>query len=250
MRFISKLVLVLFCTIALQHNQGEAKGDDMNWKFTIDQKTIGVIIDRKSNKEIGSAFVAGVQKHVITCAHVATKGNFIYKGINLKKNIPLKSKYFLPKYDLSVFSPSEIITDKPLKFGDFKKIRPGDNIVYIGWDKNLSKMKINKAVVFSVGSAINNGVIVDFLEFQGVGLPGYSGGPVFDLNGNVIAIMREAWTKRGIKGGPTILMNRAFSVEILLILNNEVYSITDSTKESRINDRELKNFINIKMDEN
>ena len=57
--------------------------------------------------------------------------------------------------------------------------------------------------------------VVEFLEFEGVGRPGYSGGPVFDTSGNVIAIVGKAWTKQGVKGGPERLINRAFSLDIL-----------------------------------
>jgi len=31
-------------------------------------------------------------------------------------------------------------------------------------------------------------------------MPGYSGGPVVDKAGKVVAIIREAWTKKGVKG--------------------------------------------------
>ena len=47
---------------------------------------------------------------------------------------------------------------------------------------------------------------------------------MFSTKGEVIAIMREAWTKRGVKGGPEILVNRAFSVGILSTLEEEVFT--------------------------
>jgi hypothetical protein len=45
---------------------------------------------------------------------------------------------------------------------------------------------------------------------------------VLDLDGNVVAVMHEAWTKRGVKGGRTVLVNRAFSVEVFAELDREV----------------------------
>ena len=78
--------------------------------------------------------------------------------------------------------------------------------------------------LYGCGSVVNAGAVVDFLEFEGKGLPGFSGGPVFNQEGKVVAIMREAWTKRGVKGGPAVLLNRAFSVQILSDLDQEVYS--------------------------
>ncbi len=110
-----------------------------------------------------------------------------------------------------------------MAIGDFKKIRPGDTIYYYGYDQKFTdSVKIpagmmNAGIVTATGSALNDGIIIDFLEFPGVGIPGYSGGPVFNDRGELVAMMREAWTRQGIKGGPPILMNRAFSLEFLRI---------------------------------
>jgi S1-C subfamily serine protease len=55
--------------------------------------------------------------------------------------------------------------------------------------------------------------MADFIEFEGVALPGYSGGPVFDAQGRVIAIIREAWWKTDPRAGTSRwLINRAFSL--------------------------------------
>ena len=81
----------------------------------------------------------------------------------------------------------------------------------------------------AIGSAIirsNTGLgtpaIVDFIEFTGEGRPGYSGGPVLNMEGRVVGLMREAWTKRGVKGGAEYLVNRAFSVELISVLEEHM----------------------------
>ncbi len=245
MKFPTKLLVTFCCmTIILGIYQNKAKGNAES-SFVINAKTIGIIKDKKTKKILGSAFIVGAQQHLITCAHVATKGDFVYRGIAMQEDVNLKSVYFLPKYDLSVFSLAKPIDGDPLKFGDIKRVRPGDTIIYIGCDKNLLKMKHHKALVSSVGSAINKGTIIDFLEFKGKGIPGYSGAPVFDRKGNVIAILREGWNKKGIKGGKPILMNRAFSTEILSILDSEIYSIKANDEQVPTDSSALKSLIGI-----
>lgn len=245
------IMIFSFAIVFSIFNQNIINGED-NFSISINPQAVGVIINKETNKQIGSAFVAGSQKHIFTCAHVATNGVFEYRGVSLLKDIPLKSYYFLPKYDLSVFISGVPFDGAALKFGDIKKVRPGDTIIYIGMDKaldiNVTQMKVNKAVVYSIGAAMNDGVIVDFIEFQGEGIPGYSGGPVFDTAGNVIAIMREAWKKQGVKGGDAVLMNRAFSIEILSILDSEVYSIKGSEKEVQTDTTTLKKLLSIETD--
>jgi hypothetical protein len=195
------------------------------WKFSQEQldAQLGVFLHNPSNT-IGSAFAFGRGKDVITCAHVATANST--PDCWFRANGPmhrLKLKYILPKYDLAVYTPSPAIAGEPLKTGDFKKIRPGDTILYWGWNTLKKSRMVNLAKVSAIGSMMNDGVTVDFLEFEGEGLPGYSGGPVFNDRTEIVAVMREAWTKRGIKGGKEILINRAVSAEILTVLDTQVF---------------------------
>ena len=118
--------------------------------------------------------------------------------------------------------------------------------MYIGWDKSLSQLQVHEAMISATGSSENDSVIVDFIEFEGQGLPGYSGGPVFNTDGKIIAIMREGWKKQGVKGGKVSLINRAFSIEILSILDKEIHSTESSKKGKPVNIDSLKKLIDIK----
>jgi len=82
---------------------------------------------------------------------------------------------------------------------------------------------MNDATVSATGVVLNNDFIVDFLEFVGRGIPGYLGGPVFNERGELVAVMREAWNRQGFKGGPTNLVNRAFSIEFLRLSQVPVF---------------------------
>ena len=75
----------------------------------------------------------------------------------------------------------------------------------------------------AIGVALYEGVSVDFIEFEGEGIPGYSGGPILNNKGEVVALMREAWNKRGVKAGAAeVLVNRGFSIEPAM-LSKEIY---------------------------
>jgi hypothetical protein len=138
---------------------------------------LGTIYSPSANKTIGSGFVFGSHKDVITCAHVVAGGYFLCKDTNLvffsqqALGRSLKLKYILPRYDLAVLSPTPEIAGKPLKAGDFKKMRPGDQIIYIGYDQRRSSSTnvtsiASHAVVTATGSALNEGTTIDFLEFE------------------------------------------------------------------------------------
>jgi len=229
-------------------------------KLTFDQikERSGVIRLGGNGQPIGSGFVFGPQNDVVTCWHVKNMAEAVLHVTNLVFNsgmntYGLKLRYMLPKYDLAVYSPSPEIKTASFKSGDFKKVRPGDIVWYVGFDVRQSTpfnsmTVIRNSQIAAVGCAMNDDVTVDFLEFAGEGLPGYSGGPVFNMDGELVAAMREAWTKKGVAGGPEVLINRAFSVEILSVLNGQLFKDapggTASTNGTQIGIMEILSLTN------
>ena len=185
--------------------------------ITISDGSVGFIIDADTNQAIGTGFVAVSSKQVITADHVAkAKKNLIYRGVGqtVEKNHILKLKSSLPEFDLAVFSTVEEVCKVPLPLGDIRRIRVGDRIFYLGFKVEARSIEANIATVIMVNTSTSNTTTVEFLDFVGVGKPGFSGGPVFDTNGSVIAVMRAASTKRTPVGEQ--LINRAFSTRSLL----------------------------------
>jgi S1-C subfamily serine protease len=198
--------------------------------FSIKPESVGTIADSKTGESVGTGFIVGSARTIVTCAHVISDREYSYEPVRnqpptprIKKSFPVKLLYALPRYDLAVLQASEDVTEKPLELGDFRRLRPGDRVIYIGWVAGTNNLKVDVATVSATGAVLNDNAIVEFLEFEGVGKPGYSGGPVFDINGNIVAIMREAWTKKGVKGGGEFLINRAFSTDILSVLMKQVF---------------------------
>jgi len=228
-----KYLLVLLTLIA-----AVCIAEEISFSFDID--SVGVIIDDNINQNIGTGFVIGQNHDVITCAHVvAGRTNLVYDSIDAtNKEVRLSLKYILPRFDLAVLAMSEWVPFplKPITIGDIRRVRPGDTVMYVGWKQGTKLLSIHTATVTATGSVMNDGTIVEFLEFEGQGRPGYSGGPVFSTKGEVVAIMREAWTKRGVKGGPEVLINRAFSVAVLSTLASEVFTrvVADTNATSNL----------------
>lgn len=208
------LILILVAHVGVGYGQ----------PLPIPKESYGAILTLDKRTVLGTAFIAGESRRIITCEHIFTHETgfeFIYRradGTEQKATLI----GIMPRFDIAQLA---VTNDLPaLIHGDFKRIRPGDEIRYIGWDMRLQSFTNKAATVTAVGTVLNQAMdyfsgerLADFLEFQGDGIPGYSGGPVFNAKGEVIALMREAWSKRGIKGGPTNLINRAFSIEPILI---------------------------------
>jgi serine protease Do len=141
---------------------------------------------RRSNS-LGSGFVIDPTGIVITNAHVIGDANDVSvvfsDGTKLKAEIVGKD----PKIDLAVL---RVKPDKPLKavnFGDSEKIRPGDWVLAIGNPFGLGG-SVTAGIVSARGRNIESGPYDNYIQTDASINKGNSGGPLFNMNGEVIGI--------------------------------------------------------------
>jgi S1-C subfamily serine protease len=159
----------------------------------------GAIMIRSNTLPIASGFTLGPQKDIVTCWHVFEGARDLYHDTNLlfisgQGVNNLKLKYALPGYDLAVFSANPPISGAPFHAGDFAKLNEGDTIIYMGYDpKQSSKIMTSTEIAYAwavkKASRTNDGVKVDNVLFVGDTGPGWSGGPVFNTNLEVVAVI-------------------------------------------------------------
>jgi len=210
--FITFLIILMFFSIT-SYPQAQ-----------IPIKAIGTIFKTpKDTVPIGTAFVAGISKSIYTCSHVVIKDTLWFRYISSNQIYRVSVKYNLPSYDVALLQRTAGTQPAGIDFGDFSRVQPGDTVFYIGWDSKVKDYMIQVAIVSAKGSVlIEEGTKVDFIEFEGEAIPGYSGGPVFNSKGKVIAMIREGWTRTSLKGGPSVRINRAFSTELLRVIDSEL----------------------------
>jgi len=185
--------------------------------ININVNAIGFIIINDSIYN-GSGFVMLKPDNVVTCAHVIdTTKQISYKVPGKSTKFKLKVIKYDIENDLALLKSDVNICDTPLIPEEKFNILPGKHLFYLGYDileSNFQSkvMQANNAYVDAVGKFLSGKVNVDFIEFTGVGIPGYSGGPVFNDKGQIVGVMREAWFRQSVKGGPKVLINRAISI--------------------------------------
>jgi serine protease Do len=138
-------------------------------------------------QSLGSGFVIDPSGVVITNNHVIGDANDILviftDGRKLKATVVGKDS----KVDVAVL---KVESDKPLKtvkFGDSDKMRVGDGVMAVGNPFGLGET-VTAGIISARNRNIDSGPYDDFLQTDASINKGNSGGPLFNLQGEVIGI--------------------------------------------------------------
>ncbi len=181
----------------------------------VDDCSIGYIVYDDS-MFTGSGFVAVKQNYVFTCYHVIDgRQNITFKSNCSDKLIPLKIKYSYPYLDLCILESDVPISNSP--YNPVSEFTPeiNDAIYYAGYhlsDSGRVVFGTSKSHVQSIGIGMLDSINYAFIEFVGIGLPGFSGSPVFNKDGEVIAMIAMGFYIKNYSNSYQRYMNRAFSL--------------------------------------
>jgi serine protease Do len=145
---------------------------------------------------LGSGFIIDPQGYVVTNNHVvgdADKVTVIFQD-NSKHPAKIVGKDI--KTDLALL---KIDAEKPLpfvKFGDSDKARVGDWVIAVGNPFGLGGT-VTKGIISARGRPVEDQSYVDFLQVDASINKGNSGGPTFDLAGDVIGINTAIFSPNG-----------------------------------------------------
>src|SRR5712675_2441275 len=136
---------------------------------------------------LGSGFISDASGIVVTNNHVIADADeitvILNDGTRLKAQLLGKDT----KVDLAVLKVS---TDKPLKavkFGDSEKLRLGEWVVAIGNPFSLGGT-VTAGIVSARNRDINSGPYDNYIQTDAAINRGNSGGPLFNLDGEVVGI--------------------------------------------------------------
>ncbi|OHV78084.1 Do family serine endopeptidase [Ensifer sp. LCM 4579] len=149
---------------------------------------------------LGSGFVVDPAGYIVTNNHVVQDADDI--EINLSDGTSLKAKLvgMDPKTDLALL---KVEPKKPLKavaFGDSRKIRIGDWVMVVGNPFGLG-VSVSVGVVSARGRNINAGPYDNFIQTDAAINRGNSGGPLFNMQGEVIGINTAILSQTGMSVG-------------------------------------------------
>jgi serine protease Do len=163
--------------------------------FAMFEEPNGAPIKRKI-ETLGSGFIISSDGYIVTNHHVVKDTDEILITMNDKREYKAKLIGSDAKTDLAVL---KITPDEPLeyvKFGSSETSRIGDQIITIGNPFNFGGT-VTSGIISAKARTALNGSRGDFIQTDAAINSGNSGGPMFNLHGEVIGINTAIFSGRG-----------------------------------------------------
>ena len=199
-------------------------------------KEFGTPQERQSSA-LGSGFIIDEEGILVTNNHVIEGAEDIVVQVNGEKKFKAKVIGADPLSDIAVLKIESKEKFLPVRFGDSDKARIGDWVIAIGNPFGLGGT-VTSGIISARNRSIGLSRYEDYIQTDASINSGNSGGPLFDMNGNVIGINTAILGRSGNVGiGFSIPSNSAKIVIDQLIEFGETkrgwlgVRIQDVTKE-------------------
>ena len=192
---------------------------------------------KRKSAALGSGFIIDEKGIVVTNNHVIQDAEDIIVRVNGDKEFKAKVIGADPLSDIAVLKLDTKEKFIPVKFGDSDKARIGDWVIAIGNPFGLGGT-VTSGIISARNRSIGLSRYEDYIQTDASINSGNSGGPLFDMNGDVIGINTAILGRNGSIGiGFSIPSNSATLVIDQLIKFGETkrgwlgVRIQDVTKE-------------------
>src|SRR5512132_742446 len=145
---------------------------------------------------LGSGFVIDTEGHIVTNNHVIQDADEVTVILHDETRLEAKVIGRDAKTDLAVLKVEPHGKLAPVKFGDSDVVRVGDWILAIGNPFGFGGT-VTTGIISARGRDIQAGPYDDFLQSDASINRGNSGGPMFDLDGEVIGINTAIYSPSG-----------------------------------------------------
>jgi len=145
---------------------------------------------------LGSGFIVSADGTIVTNNHVVDGASSIKVTLDDGTELPAKLVGRDAKNDLAVL---KIKASKPLptiKWGDSDRLMTGDQVLAIGNPFGIGTT-VTAGIVSARGRDLHSGPFDDFIQIDAPINHGNSGGPLVDVNGNVVGINTAIYSPNG-----------------------------------------------------
>ena len=147
-------------------------------------------------RPVGSGFIVDAQGIVVTSNSVIADAGEITVILNGGSTIKAELIGADKKLDLALLKINTDRKLKAVKFGDSDKLRSGDWVIAIGNPFSLGG-SVTAGIISAQHRDINSGPYDNYLQTDAALNPGNAGGPLFNLDGEVVGIITAITSPSG-----------------------------------------------------
>ena len=154
--------------------------------------------DRPSQPQtsVGSGFIISSDGYVVTNAHVVENMDSITVGLNDRSELPAE---LIGKDSRSDVALLKVKTSTPLpavRIADMRKVKVGQWELAIGSPFGFER-SATQGIISALGRNLPSDNYVPFIQTDAAVNPGNSGGPLFNLDGEVIGVNSQIYSRSG-----------------------------------------------------
>ncbi len=169
---------------------------------------------------VGSGFIIDEAGHVVTNAHVAREATSITVTTSDGREYEAELVGLDEKTDLALL---KIEADGPfpfVRFGDSTEVQVGDKVIAVGNPFGLGG-SVTAGIVSAKGREVGAGPYDDFLQIDAPINRGNSGGPTFNLDGEVIGVNTLIFSPSGGNVGIAFAISADLAKEVIADLMDD-----------------------------
>jgi serine protease Do len=184
--------------------------DELLRRFLDERRRRGGPGPKVASVALGSGFIIDPRGYVVTDDHVVENAEAVTVALQDATEYPARIVGRDPPTDLALLKIDGAGALPHVRWGDSDAARVGDWVLAIGSPFGLDNT-VSSGIISGRGRDIHAGPYDDFLQIDAAMNRGNSGGPTFDLEGNVIGINTAIYSPNGgsVGIGFAIPANRA-----------------------------------------
>ena len=147
------------------------------------------------SQSLGSGFIIDQAGYILTNAHVVEDADEVVVGLTDKREFKAKVLGIDQRSDVALLKISA--KDLPVvMIGDPSRLEVGEWVVAIGAPFGFTN-SVTQGIVSATGRDLPGQNIVPFIQTDVAVNPGSSGGPLFNMNGEVVGINSQIYSRSG-----------------------------------------------------
>ena len=145
---------------------------------------------------VGSGFILSPDGYIVTNAHVVEDMDSIVVGLHDRTELPAQIIGKDSRSDIALLKVKADASLPTVKLGDAHKLKVGQWVLAIGSPFGFERTA-TQGIISALGRNLPSDNYVPFIQTDAAVNPGNSGGPLFNLDGEVIGVNSQIYSRSG-----------------------------------------------------